>query len=95
MVDQSCTRVRTPVRMVPVVVIVAIATDGARGASMRRAAMAWTFGMGRNEYRTMMRRVKMRRALFWLGFLRNFRCAAVGMRECMQARAGAARNDTF
>src|SRR5690606_14603908 len=67
-VDQSCTRARTPAPiMVPVVVIiVATATAGVRDAAVDRAQMAWVFGMGRHEYRTMMRCVK-HRALLAIG----------------------------
>src|SRR5690606_20912715 len=58
-VDQSCTRARTPAPMVPVVVIVAIETAAFAGnAPARVAKMAWMFGMGRHQYRTMMQRVK-------------------------------------
>src|SRR5690606_3080348 len=57
--DQSCTRARTPAPMVPVVVIiVATATRPVRDAVARSAQMACVFGMGRHEYRTMVRCVK-------------------------------------
>src|SRR5690606_21781395 len=70
-VDQSCTRARTPAPiMVPVVVIiVAAATARVQDASAGRAQMAWVFGMGRHEYRTMTRCVKLRR----LACNRNYR----------------------
>jgi hypothetical protein len=58
--------------MVPVVVIVAIATAAFAGNAPEPAArMAWVFGMGRHEYRTMMQRVKAHFAC-----IRNHRQAA-------------------
>src|SRR5690606_35424883 len=87
-VDQSCTRARTPAPiMVPVVVIiVATATARVQEASAGRAQMAWVFGMGRHEYRTMMRCVKLRR----LACNRNYRRDAptLGTRTTGRTRCG-------
>ncbi|WP_144774377.1 MULTISPECIES: hypothetical protein [unclassified Luteimonas] len=61
------------------VVIVAIATAAFAGNAPEPAArMAWVFGMGRHEYRTMMQRVKAH-----FDCIRNgLPAAATGIRRC-------------